>query len=117
MERALYRLLHQERSREITLRGETLQMVLLPARTLLELQLAAEDARSAYEKALRGNAALAAKCLRKAGKAVFADGAEVLDTLSVEEINGIVSCYRMWSAEIDPSYNSGEERIEAIKKA
>lgn len=117
MERALYRLLNQERRREITLRGETVQMVLLTARALLALRLEAERAEDAYTQALCGNAALIAQCLRRDGEAVFASGDEVLDSLSVEEINSIVARYRQWSAQIDPAYGSDGESIEAIKKA
>ena len=116
MDKALRSLLRQVRSCEVSLRGKTVDMVLLPAGVLLELQCAGEGAESAFAEALRGNAALAAKCLRKDGEAIFANGDEVLNTLSAEEIHAVVERYRVWSAEVDPSYGSDKERIEAIKK-
>lgn len=116
MEKALFALLCQRRACEVTLRGERLQMVLLPARSLLELRLQAEEEGDGFVQALRGNAALAARCLQRGGKAVFESGEEVLDALSAEEINGIVAQYRQWSAEADPSYESDGARIDALKK-
>ena len=116
MDRALHDLLRQVRSCEVSLRGQTLDMVLLPASVLLELRHAFGGAESEFAEALQGNAAFVARCLQKDGKAVFANGDEVLDTLSAEEIHAMVERYRVWSAEVDPSYGSDKERIEAIKK-
>ena len=102
---------------EMTLRGETVQLVPLPARALLSLEAEVQDAgASPFAAALRGSAALAAKCLRKDGKAVFSGAEEVLDTLTAEEINAVAARYQAWSRAWDASYESDQEEIAALKK-
>lgn len=117
MERALYRLLNQERTREVTLRGQRLTMTLLNAQELLEMRLSERSEDDDFSNALHTNATLITKSLRSEGTPVFECAEEVLNTLSTEEINAVVAAYRRWSAEIDPGFGSGEETIEALKKA
>lgn len=111
------RLLQKPEEREITVRGETFCLVPLPARALLAVEAeAARETGSPFARALRGSAALTARCLQKDGKAVF-DGAEaVLDALTAEEINGVAEQYRRWSRSWDASYDSTEEEIASLKK-
>ena len=117
MERVLYRLLNQERTRDVTLRGQRLTMTLLSAQELLELRFSEGTEDDAFSNALHTNAALIVKSLRSEGTPVFESAEEVLNTLSTEEINAVVAVYRRWSREIDPGFGSGEETIEALKKA
>lgn len=115
--RALWtRLLAQAPRCEMTLRGETVQLVPLPARALLSLEGEGDGEASPFAAALRGSAALAAACLRKDGKALFSSPEEVLDTLTAEEINAVAGHYQRWSRTWDASYDSDEGEIAALKK-
>lgn len=116
MDGALYRLLNQECTKEVTLRGQALMMTLLTAQELLELRLYEQAAEDTFSKALQTGAALAAKSLKADGAQVFSDAEEVLNTLSAEEINSIVAAYRRWSGEIDPGFGSGDKDIDELKK-
>ena len=46
----------------------------------------------------------------------FENGKAVLETLSAEEINGVVAAYEAWSREADPGFDSAGEEIQALKK-
>ena len=127
MEKALYRLLNEERARDFVLRGQKVHMVLLSAAELLELRAkeSAEEGGDAYfalDSALsyrykaHGCAALAARCLCIRGTPVFQSAQEVLQTLSAEEINVVAAAYSTWSREIDPGFDCGERSAEALKK-
>lgn len=113
----LYRLLNEERTREFSLRGTAVTLRLLSARELMELRRTLTPAQDDFETALQGSAALVAAALRQGGKPVFDDAAQVLDTLSVEEINAAADAYRAWSEEIDPGVHSDAKVVNAIKKA
>lgn len=113
----LYRLLNEERTRGFSLRGASVTLRLLSARELLELRRKLPPAQDDFETALQGNAALVAAVVRQGDAPVFADAAQVLDTLSVEEINGAADAYRAWSEEIDPGVHSDAEVVNALKKA
>lgn len=116
MDGALYRLLNQECTKEVTLRGQTLMMTLLTAQELLELHLSERAEDDAFSRALHTDAALVAKSLHREGAPVFECTEEVLNTLSVEEINALVAAYRRWSGEIDPGFGSGDKDIDELKK-
>ena len=62
MEKALYRLLNEERARDFVLRGQKVHMVLLSAAELLELRAkeSAEEGGDAFADGVHGCAALAA---------------------------------------------------------
>ncbi len=116
MERALYRLLNDEQTQMIQLRGQKLTMVLLTAQELMEIRFAGDEGTDEFSKALYSGAALAAKILKQDDERLFLNAEEVLQTLSAEEINHIVESYHRWSAEIDPGFNCDEKTIEALKK-
>ena len=114
MEKALYRLLNEERAQDFVLRGQKVHMVLLSAAELLELR--AKEGGDAFADGVHGCAALAARCLCIRGTPVFQSAQEVLQTLSAEEINAVVAAYSAWSREIDPGFDCGERSAEALKK-
>ncbi len=116
MERALYRLLNQEQTQTIQLRGQKLTMVLLPAQELMEIRFADEQGTDDFSKALYSGATLTAKVLKDEEEPLFMSAEEVLQTLSAEEINHIVESYNSWSEEIDPGFDCDEETIEVLKK-
>ena len=118
MEKALYRLLNEERVRDFVLRGQKVHMVLLSAAELLELRAkeSAEEGGDAFADGVHGCAALAARCLCIRGTPVFQSAQEVLQTLSAEEINAVAAAYSTWSREIDPGFDCGERSAEALKK-
>ena len=115
MDAALYRLLNQEHTKAVMLRGQTLELRLLSAQTLLELRIS-QQAADDFSRALQTGAALIAKSLHAEGVPVFESEKEVLDTLCAEEINAVVAAYHSWSREIDPGFDCGTESIEALKK-
>lgn len=118
MEKALYRLLNEERAQDFVLRGQKVHMVLLSAAELLELRAkeSAEEGGDAFADGVHGCAALAARCLCIRGTPVFQSAQEVLQTLSAEEINTVAAAYSTWSREIDPGFDCGERSAEALKK-
>lgn len=118
MEKALYRLLNEERAQDFVLRGQKVHMVLLSAAELLELRAkeSAEEGGDAFADGVHGCAALAARCLCIRGTPVFQSAQEVLQTLSAEEINAVVAAYSAWSREMDPGFDCGERSAEALKK-
>ena len=68
MEKALYRLLNEERVRDFVLRGQKVHMVLLSAAELLELRAkeSAEEGGDAFADGVHGCAALAARACASA---------------------------------------------------
>ena len=78
MEKALYRLLNEERVRDFVLRGQKVHMVLLSAAELLELRAkeSAEEGGDAFADGVHGCAVLAARCLCIRGTPVFQSAQE-----------------------------------------
>ena len=97
--------------------GRGLELRLLSAREVLEARREAVGLwREDREKALCSNACLLARALERGGTPVFADGAAVLDGLSVEQIASLSGQWGAFSRRENPSAEDGE-RAETLKKA
>ena len=116
MEWELLAFLYGPQRRTICLRGGEVTMRLLPAAELLALRAEEENEQDDFSAALRTGAALAAKCLSKDGAPLFDDARAVMQTLSAEEINGIMAAYEAWSRRVDPGFDSAAEDVQALKK-
>ena len=114
----LARMCDRRETKEITVRGQTMEMRLLSAMELLELSAACGAAGEELSLAdtLEGHAALAAKCLLRGGKPVFSTAAEAMEILAAEEIHAVAAAYACWSREADPGMDSGAEWVETLKK-
>ena len=93
------------------------ELRLLSAREVLEARregdrLAAEG----RERALCANACLIARALERGGRAVFADGRAVLDSLRVEDIVRLSDLWADFNRRWNPSPCDGEERLEELKR-
>lgn len=98
-------------------RGRGLELRLLTAMEVLEVRREAQALwREDREKALCSNACLLARALERGGKPVFADGAAVLEGLSVEQIASLSGQWGEFSRRENPSAEDGE-RAETLKKA
>ena len=117
MERELLAFLYGPQRRTVCLRGGEVTMRLLPAAELLALRAEEEEnEQDDFSAALRTGAALAAKCLSKDGAPLFDDARAVMQTLSAEEINGIMAAYEVWSRRADPGFDSAAEDVQTLKK-
>ena len=91
---------------------------LLSAREVLSARREGDAlARDGKERALCRNACLLARALERHGKAVFEDGAAVLDGLRVEDIARLSDAWAAFNREHNPSALDGEREIERRKKA
>ena len=115
-EDGLFALLHAAQKHPVSLRGQSLEMRLLPACEMLLLMERASG-EDEFSDALNTEAAVAAASLEKDGRAVFSSTEEVLKTLSVEELHGFMEAYQSWSRRDDPGVDAPEKDIEALKKA
>lgn len=91
---------------------------LLSAREVLDARREGDAlARDGKERALCRNACLLARALERNGKAVFEDGAAVLDALRVEDIARLSDAWAAFNREHNPSALDGEQEIARRKKA
>lgn len=112
-------LLCRAHSCEVNVGGETYELRILSAHEVLALRHELTECESADEvqRALRGNAILLARALYRDGESVFNSAEELLDTLSVGEINALVGQYAVLDGAANPSAEGGREEIETLKKA
>ena len=90
---------------------------LLTAMEVLEARREAEElSKGEREKALCSNACLLSRALERRGRPVFADGRTVLETLRVEEIETLATCWGEFNRKENPSATDGEGVISALKK-
>ena len=94
------------------------QLRLLSAMEVLEArreaaELAAED----REKALCSNACLLARAVCRRGKPVYASGREVLETLTVSQIQALAARWAEFDRRENPGPATGREAAEQLKKA
>ena len=104
---------------EVSVGGEKCELRLLSAREMLALRrsVASGDFDDAEQRAVWGNASLAALALYRGDKAVFESAEEVLSALGVGEINALVERYARLDGAVNPSAEDGRGEIEALKKA
>ena len=121
MDGALLSFLGREREERVRIGERACVLRLLSARETLALrrEIAQEDCQDEEEQALRANAALLRRSLRENenGAAVFVSAEDVENTLSVGEINALVSRYALLDGAGNPSCEDERERVEALKKA
>lgn len=119
MDQCLLDLLCRAHSREVDVGGEICELKILSAREVLALRHELAECESADEakRALQGNAILLARALYRGGESVFNSAEELLDALSVGEINALIGQYAVLDGAGNPSAEGGREEIETLKKA
>lgn len=91
---------------------------LLTAQEVLEARREAmELAGEAREQALCSNACLLARAVTKRGRPAYASGREVLDRLTVQEIQRLARAWADFDREENPGLAAGKEQVERLKKA
>ena len=89
---------------------------LLSAMEVLEAGREAEWlAQGARERALCSNACLLARALCRDGRALFRDGSQVLEELTVEEIGVLAGRWAQFNRQVNPGAEIQEEQAEELK--
>lgn len=94
------------------------ELRLLSAMEVLEARReAAALAEEDRERALCSNACLLARAVVRKGKPVYGSGREVLEKLTVTQIQALAAKWSAFDKEENPGLNAGRETVEQIKKA
>lgn len=119
MNQCLLELLCRAHSCEVNVGGETCELRILSAREVLALrhELAECEIADEAQRALQGNAVLLSRALYRGGESVFNSAEELLDTLSVGEVNALIGRYAVLDGAVNPSAEDGRKEIETLKKA
>ena len=94
------------------------ELRLLSAMEVLEARReAAELAEEDRERALCSNACLLARALHRKGVTVYDSGREVLERLTVSQIQSLAARWAEFDRRENPGSAAGREAVEQIKKA
>ncbi len=95
------------------------QLRLLSALCVLEARQEAEElcTELGTDSALCANACIVAKAWEKRGKPICKNGRQVLERLSVSQIQSLAQRWAMFDREVNPGLQESQGRLDRLKKA